>query len=399
MASNDDLVKDFNLQDVTAARRLPVTETPRLRRVLVELAVIAACLCDAFLVVQHYDLPMWISSAGALAIPLRHRFPAAVLLISLPGAGTRQALLPAAFALYALCRARGNLRDTLPFALLSGLALLVPWPPGPVALLNATVPQVVQGFVYAVALTLGPVTAGLLGATKAELQAKLTELSHTRQREQELRSAQAVTAERTRIAREMHDVVAHAVSLIAVQAGALQVSSRDSKVRETAAKLRQLSVRTLTELRAMVGFLRAPGSDSMELAPQPTLADLPRLTGDAGFPVTLRLDGVLTDADQHDDVPAPVQRAAYRTVQEGLTNVRKHAGGAAATVTVDRNGTALSVEVVNVAPTRPVIGQFPTGGHGLTGLRERASMLGGGMTAGRTADGGFRLRASFPLRA
>lgn len=373
-------------------------ETPRLRRLLLELAVIAACLSDALLVVDRYDLPTWVSSAGALLIPLRHRFPAAVLLASLPGVGTRMALLPAMFALVALSRSRGNVRDIMPFVPLCGLALLVPWPPGPVALLDATGPQVVEAIVYAVALTLGPISAGLLGATKAELQAKLTELSHTRQREQELRSAQAVTAERTRIAREMHDVVAHAVSLIAVQAGALQVSSPDGKVRDTAAQLRQLSVRTLTELRAMVGVLRMTGPDSVELAPQPTLADLPRLTDDAGFPVTLRLDCTLANGGQH-DVPAPVQRAAYRTVQEALTNVRKHAGGAPATVIVDRNSSALNVEIVNIAPTDPLAGQFPSGGHGLTGLRERASMLGGGMSAGRTADGGFRLRASFPIRA
>ena len=373
-------------------------ETQRLRRLLLELAVIAACLSDALLLVEHYDLPTWITSAGALIIPLRHRFPAAVLLVSLPAVCTRLALLPAAIALFTLCRSRGNLRDTLPFALLMTLALLVPWPPGPLALLDATGAQVARAFAYSVALTLGPVAAGLLWATKAELQARLTELSHTREREQELRSAQAVTAERTRIAREMHDVVAHAVSLIAVQAGALQVSSPEGKVRETAAQLRQLSVRTLTELRAMVGFLRTVGGDSVELAPQPTLADLPRLTDDAGFPVTLQLAGQLAGGDQH-DVPAPVQRAAYRTVQEALTNVRKHAGGAPATVTVDRNGTALNVEVINAAPTNPYTGQFPSGGHGLTGLRERASMLGGGMSAGRTADGGFRLSASFPLRA
>jgi len=375
-----------------------VIETPRLRRILVEFAVVAACLCDALLVVERYDLPTWISSAGALLIPLRHRFPALVLLVSLPGAGTRQALLPTAIALFALCRARGSVRDTLPFALLTALALLVPWPPGPVVLLETSVPRVVEAILYAVAFTIGPVAAGWLGATKAELQAKLTELSHTKQREQELRAEQAVSAERTRIAREMHDVVAHAVSLIAVQAGALQVSHSDRNVRETAGQLRQLSVRTLTELRAMVGILRTAGGDSLDLTPQPTLADLPRLTDDAGFPVTLHLDGQLANGGRH-EVPAPVQRAAYRTVQEALTNVRKHAGGAPAVVTVNRNTGALNVEIVNEAPTDPPAGQLPSGGHGLTGLRERASMLGGGMSASRTSDGGFRLQASFPIRA
>jgi signal transduction histidine kinase len=369
-----------------------------LRRLLLEFAVTAACLCDALLVVERYDLPTWISSAGALMIPLRNRFPTAVLLVSLPGVGTRQALLPAAFALFALCRARGNVRDTLPFALLTALALLVPWPPGPVVLLEATGPQLVEAIVYVVAFTVAPVAAGRMGTTKAELQAKLTELSHTKQREQELRSAQAVSAERTRIAREMHDVVAHAVSLIAVQAGALQVSSPDDTVRETAGQLRQLSVRTLTELRAMVGVLRTTGGDPLELTPQPTLADLPKLTDDAGFPVTLHLDGQLANGERQ-EVPAPVQRAAYRTVQEALTNVRKHAGGAPATVTVNRNTVALNVEIVNAAPTDPPAGQLPSGGHGLTGLRERASMLGGGMSAGRTSEGGFRLQASFPIRA
>jgi len=137
-----------------------VIETPRLRRLLLELAVVAACLCDALLVVERYDLPPWISLAGALIIPLRHRFPALVLLVSLPGAGTRQALLPAAFALFALCRARGSVRDTLPFALLMVLALLVPWPPGPVVLLEAPGPRVVEAILYAVAFTIAPVAAG-----------------------------------------------------------------------------------------------------------------------------------------------------------------------------------------------------------------------------------------------
>jgi signal transduction histidine kinase len=375
-----------------------VIETPRLRRLLLEFAVVTACLCDALLVVERYNLPTWVSSAGALIIPLRHRFPAFVLLVSLPGAGTRQALLPAAIALFALCRARGNVRDTLPFAILTAHALLVPWPPGPVVLLRATGPQVVEAIVYAVAFTVAPVAAGWFGATKTELQVKLTELSHTKQREQELRAAQAVSAERNRIAREMHDVVAHAVSLIAVQAGALQVSTSDTTTRETAGQLRQLSVRTLTELRAMVGVLRTPDGDSLDLTPQPTLADLPKLTDDAGFPVTLHLDGQLANGGRH-EIPAPVQRAAYRTVQEALTNVRKHAGGAPAVVTINRNTGALNVEIINAAPTDPPTGQLPGGGHGLTGLRERASMLGGGMSAERTTDGGFRLRASFPIRA
>jgi signal transduction histidine kinase len=347
-------------------------------------------------VATDYNLATWVSTAGALLIPLRKRFPVLVFVVNLPAVALRTAFLPAWFALFALARSRGNLRDTLPFVSLAFLALLVPWPPGPVALIHVTLPDLVQAIFYAVANAAAPAALGLLGATKAELESRLSELSRTRENEQRLRAAQAVTAERARIAREMHDVVAHEVSLIAVQAGALQVSSGDDTVRRTAGQLRQLAVRTLTELRAMVGFLRAAGGgNAVDLAPQPTLADLPTLTGDAGFDVTLEMDGA------HPDLPAPVQRAAYRTVQEALTNIRKHAAGASATVTVSRHGSALTVEVVNQPPSgggQPLQGPLlPGGGHGLVGLRERAGMLGGSVTAGAAADGGFRIRASFPI--
>jgi len=375
--------------------------TTRWRLLLLELVVVATCLCDALVVTTDYNLATWLSAAGVLLLPLRRRFPVMVLVLNLPAVVLRTAFLPAGFALFALCRGRGNLRDSLPFILLGFLALLVPWPPGPVALLDASLPVLVEAIFYAVAMAAAPAALGLLGSTTAELKARLTELGRTRESEQRLRAAQAVTAERARIAREMHDVVAHEVSLIAVQAGALQVSTKDDNVRRTAGQLRKLSVRTLTELRAMVGFLRAAGAGSaVDLAPQPTLADLPRLTGDAGFDVTLRLDDNLANENpDQPDLPAPVQRAAYRTVQEALTNVRKHASGAPATVTVGRQGSALTVEVINLAPgmREQSAAPLPGGGHGLVGLRERASMLGGAVTAGPTTDGGYRLRASFPL--
>lgn len=363
--------------------------------------MVATCLCDALVVTNAYDLATWVSAAGALFIPLRRRFPATVLVLNLPAVMLRTAFLPAGFALFALCRGRGNLRDCLPFILLGFLALLVPWPPGPVALVEAEPPKLVEAIFYAVAMAAAPAAIGLLGSTTAELKARITELGRTTESEQRLRAAQAVTAERARIAREMHDVVAHAVSLIAVQAGALQVSTKDDDVRRTAGQLRRLSVQTLTELRAMVGFLRAAGAGAaVDLAPQPTLTDLPRLTGDAGFEVTLLLDDSLSVHDPNQaDLPAPIQRAAYRTVQEALTNVRKHAAGAPATVTVGRQGSVLTVEVINPAPSRHErpTARLPGGGHGLVGLRERASMLGGAVTSGPTSDGGYRLRACFPL--
>jgi len=370
----------------------------RWRNLLLELLLLAICVCDALVGTTDFNVTTWAFTAGALLIPLRKRMPVLVFALNLPAVGLRTALLPGLLALYALSRLRGNLRDVLPFALLAFLALLVPWPPGPLALVDATLPGVIEALSYAVAMAAAPAALGLLGATKAELESRLSELGRTRGNEQRLRAAHAVTAERARIAREMHDVVAHEVSLIAVQAGALQVSSKDEAARHTAGQLRQLAVRTLTELRAMVAFLRATGgAASPELAPQPTLADLPRLTGDAGFEVTLDMDGTLAGEP---DLPAPVQRAAYRTVQEALTNVRKHAAGACATVTIGRLGSVLTVEVVNGPPNGAAMpaARLPGGGHGLVGLRERAGMLGGGVAAGPTPDGGFRIRASFPIK-
>jgi signal transduction histidine kinase len=189
----------------------------------------------------------------------------------------------------------------------------------------------------------------------------------------------------------MHDVVSHQVSLIAVQAGALQVGSPDAEARAAAATIRRLSVQTLEELRHMVGVLRASGSRPTELTPQPSLTDLRRLIDASGIETVL-------ETDLPDGLPPALQRAVYRTVQEALTNVRKHAPGATATVRIRHRGDTLRATVTNTAATRPAL-RLPGAHHGLVGLRQRAALLGGTVTSGPTPDGGHTLCLTLPADA
>src|SRR5512143_356956 len=187
----------------------------------------------------------------------------------------------------------------------------------------------------------------------------------------------------------MHDVVSHWVSLIALQAGALRVTTRDGAARESASTIRELSVRTLEELRHMVGVLRVNGGPALELVPQPGLADITALVEGSGQDASVDLDGAATGR-----WPDVVERAAYRTVQEALTNITKHAPGARVTVHVAPWEQGLRVSVRNGPPSGQPTG-LPGGRHGLTGLRERAELLGGTLRAGPTSDGGYLVEATF----
>ncbi|WP_079055295.1 sensor histidine kinase, partial [Streptomyces neyagawaensis] len=197
---------------------------------------------------------------------------------------------------------------------------------------------------YSVATGAAPVFLGQLVQARRELSLRLDEISEAREHERLLLAQGVLARERAQLAREMHDVVSHQVSLIAVRAGALQVGSRDPGTREAASTIRRLSVQTLEELRHMVSVLRASGSRPTELTPQPSLADLRRLVDSSGIEAELR-------TDLPDDLPPAVQRAVYRTVQEALTNVRKHAPGATATIHLLRRGGTVHATVANTAPT------------------------------------------------
>jgi signal transduction histidine kinase len=239
-----------------------------------------------------------------------------------------------------------------------------------------------------------PVLLGLWAGTRRALVANLRDQAERLEREQLLDTERAKAQERARIAREMHDVVAHRVGLMVLHAGALEVSLADPAAAQQAALVRQTGREALQELRDILGVLRE-GEDGVPLDPQPTLADLDRLvqqSRDTGMEVSVAVDGARRR------LPATVERTAYRLVQEALTNVHKHAGKATTEVGVHYGREELEVAVRNA---RPANGPHPglalaSGGHGLVGLRERVLLLGGTFQAGPRLDGGFEVRASIP---
>jgi signal transduction histidine kinase len=213
------------------------------------------------------------------------------------------------------------------------------------------------------------------------------------EREQAAEARRAVAEERTRIARELHDVVAHRVSLMTVQAGAAKTIAADDP--EGASQAMQAVENTgrqaLDELRHLLGVLR-PEADGEALGPQPGLAEVPRLVDQfraAGLDVALTMDGSRTD------LPARVDLSAYRIVQEALTNALKHAGpGARTQVRLQTGSRGVDIEVLDDGPGGTIlIGS----GHGIVGMRERALLLGGRLDASPHPGGGFHVVAHLPL--
>ncbi|MGW8491441.1 sensor histidine kinase [Streptomyces sp. NPDC055886] len=238
-----------------------------------------------------------------------------------------------------------------------------------------------------------------------------------RTREEEAR--RRVAEERLRIARDLHDVVAHHIALVNVQAGvaAHVMDKRPDQAKEALAHVRDASRSALNELRVTVGLLRQQGDPEAPTEPAPGLAVLGELVDtfrNAGLPVEVAC------AEGGEQLPAAVDLAAYRVIQEALTNVRKHAGtGARAEVSVVRVGATAEVTVLDngrgSAGRRPGTGPgggpgpadgppadgdgLDSGGHGLVGMRERVTALGGTLTAGPRYGGGFRVHAILPVEA
>lgn len=204
----------------------------------------------------------------------------------------------------------------------------------------------------------------------------------------------AVAEERARMARELHDVVAHAVSVMVLQVGAVRhrMPASAAADREALGNVEQAGRTALAEMRALLGALREDG-DRLELTPHPALDDLERLATDvraAGLDVQLRVEG------EPVDVPRALQLSAYRIVQEGLTNALRYAAGSRVDVTVDYAGSDLRIEVRDDGRGRgtPDLGT----GHGLVGVGERVKIHGGDMSTFITTSGGFVLRVCLPLR-
>jgi signal transduction histidine kinase len=252
-------------------------------------------------------------------------------------------------------------------------------------------PTTVIAIAAAAVFVLLPFVAGLWVEARRQVLAGLRERAARLEREQLARAQQAKTEERERIAREMHDVLAHRVSLMVVHAGALEVNADDPGVREQAALIRGTGREALTELRQVLGVLRH--GDAASLAPVPGLSDVDELierARAAGLAISRRDEGT------PGPVPATTGRAVYRVVQEALTNAARHATGAATAVTL--RWTTGEVELtVESEPARPGGATMPGGGYGLVGLRERVELLDGRFDARPRLDGGFRVKAVLPI--
>jgi signal transduction histidine kinase len=211
---------------------------------------------------------------------------------------------------------------------------------------------------------------------------------------------QAVNAERTRIPRELHDVVAHSVSVMVVQAGAARrVLDKDpDRASEAMASIESTGRQSLNELRRLLGMLRQADGAATGRVPQPSIDDVDALlaqTREAGLPVTIEIEG------EPRPLAPGVDLSAYRIVQEALTNTIKHAGPAEATVRLCYGADTLELVISDDGRGADCEEAERTGaaGHGLVGMRERVSLFGGDLQVGNRPGGGFTVRATLPLEA
>ncbi len=359
--------------------------------------------------------PVGLALVAAMTLPLaaRRRWPLPVFCVVMAASVaammlgvTREPLAAAAYALYpvALSTRRRRWEPTGVIGVLTAGALLFAAVGGVSA--ETEVRRITETAVLA-ALALGG--AWTIGRAVRERRAYAA-------RRAEQAAQHAVTEERLRIAREMHDVVSHTLSLIGVKAGvaAHVADRRPEEALEALRVIESTSRQALTEMRHLLGVLRtAPGAEPEGLSPVPGLAALPYVAeraASAGVRVEL-------DLRVADGLPEVLELAVYRIVQEAVTNVVRHAAPARCRVRVDDEGGRLCVEVTDDGPGRRVLPPGPAGhgvnghggnghggngqgviGHGLIGMRERVTAYGGDFAAGPLPGGGFRVRALLPLR-
>jgi signal transduction histidine kinase len=376
--------------------------------------VLAAFEMPAFDPYRHAGGPVWPLWGLVVALPLawRRRFPVAAVCLSLGGAagalltrtGPDWGGLSQIAVLFGPAVAMAHGAATVPSEtsqrLVVGAAVAVL---ATMVVTGSGTPEVMLAQVVVI------VAAWLAGET---IKARHTEIALLRDRMHD-QTERAAIEERTRIARELHDVVAHQLSVIAVQAGAVRVTSgADGPGAPALLVIEQASRQALADLRRALGVLRHDGGGG-GVAPQPGLDQLDRLADHlraAGLPLELIVIGDLTD------VPGAIAVSAYRIVQEALTNVLNHAGQAATQVLLVGTPSELRLEIHNAAPTdappsclrtvergtadRDGVDRVAIGGssgHGLVGMRERAAAYGGTLLATPLQGGGFQVTASIPL--
>jgi len=325
--------------------------------------------------------------AATLPLLVRRRWPFAVLAVILAVAIATpvdgQYVFPIVIALYTIGSTR-SWEATIAAAAMPAAAGLV--------YILAGGPEFTTDDLLAVGLTCA-VSAGLglfVQSRRTSFDA-LQERAERLDRERELLAERAVAEERVRIAQELHDVVAHNVSLIVVQAQALAATVPGERVAAATADIAQLGREAMAEMHRTLKLLRA-GEQKTGRAPQPGLADLDALlarTRAAGLRVELTVEGDARPLTQSVDL------SAYRILQEALTNVVKHAGRARTSVLVDYRPDALELTVTDSGDGTTAHEPAP-GGHGLVGMRERAALFGGTLTAGPRGEHGYEIHAVLP---
>ncbi|MEU6096445.1 histidine kinase [Streptomyces sp. NPDC047079] len=410
----------------------------------ISLAALSAleCAVEGIQFSRDAGLPVPVGTVFGLfagvTLLLRRRWPIAVVLVSIAITPAQMGFLMGVVGLYTLAASELPRRITAALAGMSFVGMfVVTYVRAHQGLVRGDL-SIAGGFIpflsvtTALGMTAPPVLLGLYIGARRRLMESLRERADSLERElmllaerAEERAEWARNEERTRIAREMHDVVAHRVSLMVVHAAALQAVARKDpeKAVKNAALVGDMGRQALTELREMLGVLRTgegavgrPDRPAMPLAAVgaaaavasrlveessegPCLAELEELIGQsaaAGMVVNLSVEGEVRSYARE------VEQTAYRVVQEALTNVHKHAAGAKTHVRLAHRAAEIAMQVENEPPPEPGSAQaarLPSGGNGLVGMKERVSALGGVFVSGPTDAGGFRVSAVIPAVA
>ena len=328
---------------------------------------------------------------SAAALVWRHRSPVAVLAVVLIMAlGLNYGpivILPVLLALFTVAEYTDRTK-VIGAAVLSAVVVLAA--PAVHGTPLTTLPQVLSRLV-AIGLA---VAAGLYLRARADYVGGLQERAERLEREHELMAHQAVADERVRIARELHDVVAHNVSLMVVQAQALAATGANHEQGAALDRVAGLGREAMSEMHRMLGVLRVEGGELDDREPQPGVRDLETLierTRQAG------LDTSLTVSGPPRELSPGVELSVYRIVQEALTNVIRHADAKHANVVLTYGPSKLELTITDdgAGSAAPTNGSGP--GHGLVGMRERAALFGGQITAGHASSGGYQVHASLPV--
>ncbi|WP_227025054.1 sensor histidine kinase [Streptomyces tsukubensis] len=347
-------------------------------------------------------LSLMLMALGALVLVLRRRAPIPVLCATVAlsacelstGDPHTPVVMSAVIALYTVA-AHTDRPTTWRVGAATAVGLAA------VAMLLGPMPWYAQENLGIFAWTGMAAAAGDAVRSRRAFISAIRERAERAERTREEEAGRRVAEERLRIARDLHDVVAHHIALVNVQAGvaAHVMDRRPDQAKEALAHVREASRSALNELRATVGLLRQSGDPAAPTEPAPGLDRLDELVGtfrSAGLPVEVARPGLREGDDPR--LPAAVGLAAYRVIQEALTNVQKHAGpGVKAEVSVVQVGRRLEVTVLDDGRGTDAAGPEEDGGHGLLGMRERVAALGGRCAAAPRYGGGFRVHAILPL--